>query len=308
MIVKPLAAALRDKDPIRAIVRGTGSNQDGQTPGITLPNPGAQEALIKEVYATAHLDVLDTDYVEAHGTGTPTGDPLEIQAIAKAFQLARRSLPLYVGSVKANLGHLEGGAGIVALIKVILMLEAKKIPGLANFKKLNPRIQDQSNIVFPTHPTSWPRRDRPSRASINSFGFGGTNSHVVVEEFVNSVDGNRGANLQQENIWIEGRVHTQEAMEVASLSIRGGPNTKTKEHPSPGSAIPGLGLRPKNAKGISEALLFILTAADQSSLIQNTQALKEHIHSVLQSGDTHEKSRYIFDLAYTLNQKRSSLR
>jgi acyl transferase domain-containing protein len=132
VIVKALSAALEYGNTVRAIVRGPGSNQDGKTPGISLPNPEAQEALIKQVYASAGLDVLETGYIEAHGTGTPVGDPLEMQAIANAFRIAEREWPLHIGSVKANLGHLEGGAGIAALIKVILLLEAKIIPGLAN--------------------------------------------------------------------------------------------------------------------------------------------------------------------------------
>ena len=182
VIVKSLAAAMRDGDTIRAIVRGTGSNQDGRTKGLSLPNPEAQEALIKEVYDAANLDVHDTGYVEAHGTGTPVGDPLEAEAISKAFNVAERGTPLYIGSVKANLGHLEGGAGMAGLIKVIIMLEKQLIPGLANFEKLNPKLEKLQNVMFPTAPTFWPESGQPRRASINSFGFGGTNSHAILEE------------------------------------------------------------------------------------------------------------------------------
>lgn len=182
VIVKPLAAALRDGDTVRAIVRGTGSNQDGKTQGLSLPNPEAQEALIKQVYAAANIDVNDTGYVEAHGTGTPVGDPLEAKAISNAFNVAARRSPLYIGSVKANLGHLEGGAGMAGLIKVIIMLEEQLIPGLANFEKLNPKLEGLPNVVFPTGPTLWSERAHPRRASINSFGFGGTNSHAILEE------------------------------------------------------------------------------------------------------------------------------
>lgn len=189
VIVKSLSAALRDGDTVRAIVRGTGSNQDGKTPGMSLPSPEAQEALIRQVYASADLDMRDTSYIEAHGTGTPVGDPLEVQAISNAFQIAEREKPLYIGSVKANLGHLEGGAGIAGLIKVILMLEAQIIPGLANFEHLNPKLQGRSNLAFQTNPTIWPEHDLIRRASINSFGFGGTNSHAVLEAADNFLNG-----------------------------------------------------------------------------------------------------------------------
>lgn len=181
VIVKRLASANHDGDRIRAIVRGTGTNQDGKTPGLSLPNPEAQEALIRKVYASAGLDPNDTGYVEAHGTGTPVGDPLEVQAIARAFDTPHRAWPLHVGSVKANLGHLEGGAGIAGLVKVILMLEAQVIPPLANFEKMNPKLEGISNLNFPQKPTPWPLDSTVSRASVNSFGFGGTNAHTILE-------------------------------------------------------------------------------------------------------------------------------
>src|ERR1700761_2495515 len=122
MILKPLAAALRDGDTIRAVVKATGTNQDGRTPGITLPSATAQEALIKSVYAQAGLDLNDTMYVEAHGTGTQAGDPLEAEALAHAFNTTTRSHPLYIGSIKASVGHTEGAAGIAGLIKATLAL------------------------------------------------------------------------------------------------------------------------------------------------------------------------------------------
>lgn len=112
VIVKRLGDAIRDGNSIRAIIRGTGVNQDGRTPGLTLPDSGAQERLIKRVYASAGLDVNLTAMVEAHGTGTAAGDPIEANGIARAFAARRKDLPpLYVGACKSGLGHLEGAAG-----------------------------------------------------------------------------------------------------------------------------------------------------------------------------------------------------
>jgi acyl transferase domain-containing protein len=106
---------------------------------------------------------------------------LEVHAIARAFDTPHRAWPLHVGSVKANLGHLEGGAGIAGLVKVILMLEAQIIPPLANFEKMNPKLEGISNLNFPQKPTPWPLDSTVSRASVNSFGFGGTNAHTILE-------------------------------------------------------------------------------------------------------------------------------
>jgi len=116
VLLKPLDAAVRDGDVIRAVIRATGANQDGRTPSITQPSQQAQLDLLRDTYRVAGLDVADTDYVEAHGTGTPVGDPIEAAAIGQAFRDGRKSdRPLYVGSVKANIGHLEGASGMVSL-------------------------------------------------------------------------------------------------------------------------------------------------------------------------------------------------
>ena len=141
LLLKPLADALKDRDTIRAVIRGTGSNQDGKTPGITMPNGVAQEELVRSVYETAGLDPLETDYVECHGTGTQAGDPLETGAISRVFGRNRADYdPLRIGSVKTNVGHLEGASGVAGVIKTILMLENNVFLPNRNFKKANPRI------------------------------------------------------------------------------------------------------------------------------------------------------------------------
>lgn len=181
VVIKPLQAAIRDGDRVRALIRASGVSSDGKTAGITLPNEEQQKALIKDVYASANLDMNETTYVEAHGTGTPVGDPLECKGIMSAFRTQRRKDPLYIGSIKAGIGHLEGGAGLAGLVKTIMMLEKQVIPPIANLQRLNPSIpQDGHNVCFSREASAWPE-SHTRRASVNSFGFGGTNAHVVLE-------------------------------------------------------------------------------------------------------------------------------
>ena len=128
-------------DGIRAIVRGTGTNQDGRTPGITQPNKDAQEILIRDTYISAGLDLKTTRFFEAHGTGTPIGDPTEAGAISAVFKSQRPPTePLYIGAVKSNIGHLEGASGLASLIKTIMVLEKGVIPPNILFEKPNPNI------------------------------------------------------------------------------------------------------------------------------------------------------------------------
>ncbi|OAX79463.1 hypothetical protein ACJ72_06218 [Emergomyces africanus] len=182
VIVKRLSDALRDGNTIRAVIRGTLVNQDGRTPGISLPSAQAQETLIRQLYSNAKLDPRDTVFVEAHGTGTPVGDPIETRAITNAFGSEHRKDPLYVGALKASIGHLEGGAGIAGVIKSIMILEAGIITPNVNFEKVNPNIpKEEWNLEFPTECIPWPKSGA-RRISVNSFGFGGTNAHCILDD------------------------------------------------------------------------------------------------------------------------------
>ncbi|KAH7092025.1 putative polyketide synthase [Paraphoma chrysanthemicola] len=185
LILKRVDDALRDGDPIRAVVRGSGVNQDGHTKGITLPNSEAQADLINTVYSSAGLESSDTGYFEAHGTGTAVGDPLELGAIAKSISRARKTdNKLLVGSIKSNVGHLEGSAGLAGVIKCVLMLEKNVILPNIHFDRPNRRVPfDQWRIKVPTALMPWPNPEL-RRASINSFGYGGTNAHVVIDDTV----------------------------------------------------------------------------------------------------------------------------
>ncbi|ROW10959.1 hypothetical protein VMCG_00852 [Cytospora schulzeri] len=186
IIVKRLDDALRDGDTIRAVIRNTGLNQDGRTPGITQPSEEAQVELIKKTYRQANIDMKPTRFFEAHATGTPVGDPIEGNGIGKAFQHCRTAEdPLYIGAVKANIGHLEGASGLAGIIKTILVLEKGCIPPVAGFEMLNPRVDaDKFHLRFPTQPIAWPVAD-VRRACVNSFGFGGTNAVAILDDAYN---------------------------------------------------------------------------------------------------------------------------
>ncbi|MFI1884788.1 amino acid adenylation domain-containing protein [Streptomyces jumonjinensis] len=182
--LKRLEDALRDGDPIHAVILGSGVNQDGRTNGITVPNPDAQVSLIQRVCAEAGTTPGGLQYMEAHGTSTPLGDPIEANALARALAIGRApGAACYVGSVKTNIGHTESAAGIAGLIKAALCLEHRRIPPHINLERLNPAI-DQAALPYeiPTRVTDWPEHEGPARAGVNSFGFGGTNAHVVLEE------------------------------------------------------------------------------------------------------------------------------
>ena len=190
IVIKKLADAERDHDPIRAIIRGSGTNSDGWTQGITLPNSEAQLALIRDVYNTFDLDMASTQFVECHGTGTKVGDPAELKAIYGTIGKRKTpSRPLLVGSVKPNIGHLEPSSGVAGLIKGVLAMEHGLIPPQIHLEKLNTSIPfDQWNIVVPQKLTPWPV-SKVKQMSVSSFGMGGTNAHVVLEG-VNKRKGN----------------------------------------------------------------------------------------------------------------------
>ncbi|MFD7454199.1 amino acid adenylation domain-containing protein [Kitasatospora sp. NPDC059827] len=181
--LKRLSDALRDGDPVHAVILGSGVNQDGRTNGITVPNPDAQVSLIERVCAEAGITPGSLQYVEAHGTSTPVGDPIEANALARALAVGRRPGDrCYVGSVKTNIGHTEAASGLAGLIKAALALEHRVIPPHINLETLNPAI-DPAALPYriPLEPTPWPEHQGPARAGVNSFGFGGTNAHVLLE-------------------------------------------------------------------------------------------------------------------------------
>jgi hybrid polyketide synthase/nonribosomal peptide synthetase ACE1 len=180
VVIKRLSDAIADGDHIHCIVRETGANQDGFSNGITVPNSDAQASLIRQTYARAGLDPENIpqdrpQFFEAHGTGTQAGDPKEAAAIHQCFgrHMAESETPLYVGSVKTIIGHLEGCAGLAGVLKAAGMVQAGMIPPNLHFRRLNPKIEPYYNgLQVPTELTQWPQLPDgcPRRVSVNSFG------------------------------------------------------------------------------------------------------------------------------------------
>ena len=180
VLLKPLDAARSDGDPVYATIRGTGINQDGHTPGISMPNRVSQQALIERVHREAGVRACDVAYVEAHGPGTQAGDPIEAHAIGTTLTSAEREGTLLVGSIKTNIGHTEAAAGIAGLIKTSLVLAHRYVPPNLHFEQPNPAIDlDKLGIEIPTRGMSLPQAGALF-AAVNSFGYGGTNAHAVL--------------------------------------------------------------------------------------------------------------------------------
>jgi acyl transferase domain-containing protein/acyl carrier protein/SAM-dependent methyltransferase len=185
VVLKPLARALADGDRVDAVIRASGTNQDGRSNGITAPNPAAQTTLLRRVHARAAIDPATLTYVEAHGTGTPLGDPVEVAALRDAIGTRPAdAVPCALGAVKSNLGHTAEAAGLVGLIKTVLCLQHREIVPSINFAALNPKIDPgQSGLVVATERRPWvPAAGAPRRAAVSAFGLSGTNAHVVLEE------------------------------------------------------------------------------------------------------------------------------
>ncbi|CAG8889072.1 unnamed protein product [Penicillium nalgiovense] len=272
LILKPLAKALHDHDKIRAVIRGTGSNQDGRTAGITLPNGAAQESLIRSVYARADLDPSETDFVEAHGTGTLAGDPVETGAIARVFGIGRPpDNPVRIGSIKTNVGHLEGASGIAGVIKAVLMLENHMFLPNRNFEKINPRIpldEWKLKVWVQLRPESW-ETIGPRRVSVNSFGYGGSNAHVIVEDAQGCLS-NWGLDEHHTIISATTNNHAETVLSspLASLSR-----------------------------------IFMVSGFDERTCAQQMQALSNHI---IDRGHKADQEKFLDDLAFTINERRSA--
>ncbi|KAK2036507.1 beta-ketoacyl synthase domain-containing protein [Colletotrichum somersetense] len=295
LILKPVSAAIRDGNVIRAVLRGTGVNSDGRgTGGITLPNKAAQERLIRDVYARYNLDPDHTGFLEGHFTGTPAGDPIEASAIAAVFQrggprataaeAADRPPSLYVGAVKANIGHVEAASGMAQVIKTVLVLENGVIPPNTNFEKINPRIPiDRWGLKLPLVPT--PFEAGPSglrRASINSFGFGGTNAHVVLDDAKSYLD----------KLGLGDRDHLH-ATKAGAPALE----SHSRDESSPQPAAAG-------------HKIFLFSANDQEGISRVLAGLAEHLQKKQHGENGTSQTRddaYLSSLAMTLSERRSRL-
>ncbi|MFE3329642.1 type I polyketide synthase, partial [Streptomyces sp. NPDC059176] len=184
VVLKPLDRALADGDRVYGVIRGSAVNNDGATPGLTVPSAAAQEQVLREAYAKAGVDPVAVQYVELHGTGTPVGDPIEASALGAVLGAGRTGDDvLRVGSAKTNVGHLEGAAGITGLIKTLLSLTHRELPASLNFDTANPAIPlRELGLAVQRELSDWPCPERELIAGVSSFGMGGTNAHVVLAE------------------------------------------------------------------------------------------------------------------------------
>ncbi|KAB2573735.1 Lovastatin diketide synthase mokB [Lasiodiplodia theobromae] len=313
IIVKRLQDALQDGDPIRAVVRQTALNQDGKTQTITSPSQDAQEDLIRRCYKNAGLNPADTVYVEAHGTGTQAGDPVEAGALYAVMGKDRPAdRPLYIGSVKTNVGHTETTSAIASIIKVVLALEKGYIPPSINFEKGNEKISfDAWNLKVPRGLEPWPTSGI-RRASINSFGYGGSNAHAIIEAWQpDAHEHTKGLN------GVTNGSHGVDVLRNGSKMTNGTENKRSStdilsEHPIPkvshettdsssdvstnGFALPN-GLNSGREPG---SRIFVLSAKDEAVVQTMVENLKEF---VAQSNSAN--GQLLDRLAYTLSEGRS---
>ncbi|KAL8783966.1 MAG: hypothetical protein Q9195_009231, partial [Heterodermia aff. obscurata] len=296
LLLKTLSQALQDKDTIRGLVRASGLNQDGRTSsGITQPNPVAQAKLIHDVYKSADLDISKTRYFEAHGTGkapslfrvqilrpdlgTRLGDVLETRALSSAFAGRKLKEPLIVGAVKPNIGHLESASAMTGLIKTLLVLERGLVPPNINFEKLNPEIKaDEWNLQFPLEVTSWPSKGL-RRASVNSFGLGGANSHAVLDDGYHY--------LKERNI--SGKHRTCLTRGCKSLVHGTSPDSAN------GTAL-------NSESKTKQPHLYVWSTSDEDGASRCSNEYQRHFDQV---GKEETGSGYLEDLAFTLSERRT---
>jgi 3-oxoacyl-(acyl-carrier-protein) synthase/acyl carrier protein len=201
VLLKPLRQAVKDGDTIYAVIKASSLNHGGKGKGITAPNPVMQARVVSQALTKSGCAIDRVSYVEAHGTGTSLGDPIEIDGLKKAFKTLQEEQksnpdPNYcgVGSVKSNIGHLEAAAGIAGIIKVLLSFKYGKLPASLHIGEVNPFIHlDNSPFYLVRKTRDWPRRSGPRIAGLSSFGFGGTNAHFILEEFLHDPEGGERA-------------------------------------------------------------------------------------------------------------------
>ena len=282
--LKRLSDALRDGDPIRAVIRGTANNSNGRTPGIHSPNAEAQAAAIRAAYADAGIDstqYAETGYMECHATGTPAGDPSEAKASASVLAHMRApSDSLIIGTIKSNLGHAEPGAGISGLLKAMMVVERGIIPGNPTFVTPNPSIDFEAlRIRVSRRSIKWPSSTKDyRRASVASSGFGGSNAHVVLDNAEHYIQRNTFAAQSKTKSYTTSYAQTGDVLSLLANSSFGG--GFSSDAPSP---IPNV---------------LVFSAHDADSLKRQIEALSAHVVDP-------RVAIKLCDLSYTLSERRS---
>ncbi|GAB1319702.1 hypothetical protein MFIFM68171_09912 [Madurella fahalii] len=293
IVLKPLEDAIRDNDTIRAVIRGSVCNQDGRTAGIMLPSREAQEALIRSAYESARCDPATVGYFEAHGTGTPAGDPIEAGAIGSTLGTFRGTGEhdrLYVGSVKTNIGHLEGASGLASVIKTVLALEKGLIPPNLHFEQGYQAIDFEGwRIRVPTEVVPWPTPG-VRRASINSFGFGGTNAHIILDDAYHYL-AQRGLQASHcTSIYPQRLLGGASAPDAISIRDSG--------HGSSASSDDGDSVAPADRYRV-----FVWSTHEEGTAKESAAAYAAE----LRARKDVDEERFLRDLSYTLCQRRSHL-
>lgn len=192
VVLKPLSEAIKDNDKIYAVIKGSAVNQDGQTNGLLAPSAEGQKEVLKNALEYSNVNPEDIDYIEAHGTGTILGDPIEAKALGETLNVNRNKI-CKIGAVKTNIGHLEAAAGIAGLIKTALCLKNGFLVPTLNYKKSNPYIDfEKNNLKVQTELEKL--NSEKTIAGVSSFGFGGTNAHVILESYQNQLNEDDGQN------------------------------------------------------------------------------------------------------------------
>ncbi|KAG6325504.1 Type I Iterative PKS [Claviceps purpurea] len=296
LLVKRLDDAIRDGDPIRAVIRSSVCNHGGRSEGITFPNGLAHRKLLKMVHERAGLDPSETPVIEGHGTGTAAGDPIEASAFAAILGRDRTSSnPLYLGSVKSNFGHLEGASGVLGMIKAILMLEHDIILPTAGFEKMNPKILGQDKLVIPMCPIPWPDNE-PRRVLVTNFGFGGSNSAIILEAAAPWVSKWLLLNGARDTNGTNGSygAHSLECVHETSAT-----------HSPTGNGTEGVHASKHNVKNgddvtnYSDSRLFVFSARTAKSLKSYLASFREYLDEAPESRISAQ------NLSYTLGQRRT---
>jgi acyl transferase domain-containing protein len=304
LILKPLHNAIQDGDTIRAVIRGTAANQGGRGTGITVPSKPAQISLIKIAYEQAGCDPSLTSYFEAHGTGTAVGDPIEASAIGATLGQRRpdgEEGKLYVGSVKTNIGHLEGASGLAGLIKAVLSIEKGIIPPNIWFENGNPAIDfDGWRIRVPTDAVPWPVPGI-RRASINSFGYGGTNGHVVIDDayhYLQLRELKGKHHTSPRPTWLD---HNQIGNKGVKDELLSFPQLSNSHNSFDNGHNADSSLEQALRENTQRPRIFYLAAHEKGVVIANALACAEY----LASRDEKNEDGFLDDLAYTLCERRS---